>query len=109
LRNREKLEERSLPEIHRLPRVVRTGEGLRNALFDEIDALRDGTGDRRRALTIVEIARQIIKIAWLEVELARQIPEGGDPLQLNAVPTINLGGTYTIPKETEKDDPPADK
>lgn len=89
-------------EFHKLPIVVRTGEGLRDALFDEIDALRNGTGDRRRALTIVELSRQIIKIAWLEVELARQVPETTDPLQLNVVPTIKLGFT---PEKTEKDGP----
>lgn len=74
--------------IKRLPPVIRTGEGLRDALFDEIDSLRDGTGDRRRALTIVDLARQIIKSAWLEVELSRRTPEG-EPL--NKVPTIALG------------------
>jgi hypothetical protein len=79
------------PKFYPLPTVERTGEGLRNALFDEIDAFRAGTGDRRRALAVVELARQITKIAWLEVEFARRVPEGVESLQLNIVPTIKLG------------------
>lgn len=82
-----------MAEFHELPKVVRTGEGLRDALFDEIDSLRNGTGDKRRALAIAELARHIIKVAYLEAELARQLPETTDnvPLQLNIVPTMKLG------------------
>jgi hypothetical protein len=55
-----------------LPASIRTGEGLRNLLFDEIDALREGTGDRRRAITICSLASQIISAAKLEIEYEQQ-------------------------------------
>jgi hypothetical protein len=53
--------------------MVRTGEGLRDVLFDEIDKLRAGTGDRRRALTIASLATQIINTAKVEIEFQRHM------------------------------------
>lgn len=55
-----------------MPASVRTGEGLRNLLFDEIDAMRDGSGDRRRALAVCSLAAQIISSAKLEIEYEQQ-------------------------------------
>lgn len=63
------------------PPMVRTAEGLRDVLFDEIDKLRDGRGDRRRALTIATLASQIINTARVEIDYQRHIAllgrEGG--------------------------------
>lgn len=79
-RLRTKTQPKAAPEVKEPP-VVRTGEGLRDVLFDEIDKLRAGTGDRRRALTIASLASQIINTAKVEIEYQRHLAllgrEGG--------------------------------
>ena len=50
-----------------LPAVERTAEGLRDALFDELNALRAGKVDTRHARTISLLAKQIIDAAHLEL------------------------------------------
>jgi hypothetical protein len=57
--------------------VARTSAGLRNALFDEIDALRRGAGDARRAMAIAKLAQNILATAKLEYQIERE----GAPLR----------------------------
>jgi hypothetical protein len=45
----------------------RTSVGLRNALFDEIDALRRGDGDPHRAMAVSRLAATILDSVRLEV------------------------------------------
>lgn len=40
--------------------IKRTSAGLRDALFDEIDALRRGDGDSQRATAIARLASNVI-------------------------------------------------
>lgn len=51
----------------------RTGEGLRDALFDEIDKLRDGTGNPTHAIAVAKLACQIVNIVKVEVEYQRHV------------------------------------
>lgn len=72
--------------------AVRTGEGLRDALFDEIDKLRNGTGNPTHAIAVAKLACQIINIVKIETEYQRHIQamrslEGG-PISTE---TIKLG------------------
>jgi len=46
----------------------RTSVGLRNALFDEIDALRRGDGDPERAIALSKIAATIIDTVRVEIQ-----------------------------------------
>src|SRR5260221_12586657 len=46
----------------------RTSAGLRNALFDEIDALRKGDGDAQRANAVVQLAKAIVLTAKMEYQ-----------------------------------------
>lgn len=50
-------------------KVKRTSLGLRDALFDEIDALRTGESNPARAMSIAKLAVQIINSAALEIEM----------------------------------------
>ncbi len=46
----------------------RTSAGLRDALFDEIDALRRGDGDPQRATAVARLAINIIASAKLDLD-----------------------------------------
>ncbi len=51
--------------------VVRTSVGLRDALFDEIQAFKEGKGDPQRAMAISKLAAQILASAKLDHEVAK--------------------------------------
>lgn len=61
--------------------VNRTSAGLRNALFDEIDALRRGEGDPQRALAVAQLAKGILQTAKLEYQF-KQAGAGMAPVPL---------------------------
>lgn len=68
--------------------VIRTSAGLRDALFDEIDAFRRGDGDVNRAVAISKLAAQILGAAKIEHEVAKFKGSEGyaaEPLQLGSL------------------------
>ncbi len=56
-------------------KVTRTIKGLQDTLFDEIDALRDGTTTPQSARTVASLAKGIIQTARLEMDHARFVSE----------------------------------
>jgi hypothetical protein len=74
----------------------RTSQGLRDALFNEIEGLQNGNVDPRRALAVANVARQIVNTVRVELDYAKEIAsikaKGGD---------ANLGtlvlGTRNLP------------
>lgn len=56
-----------------MPSVIRTGQGLRDALFDEIDLIRAGDGDRRRAMAVAALAGRVMDTVKVEIEYAKQV------------------------------------
>lgn len=70
----------------------RTTQGLRDILFDEIDGLRDGTGETDKALAVANLAKQIVNTAKVELEFHRamhQMDLEGTPIKLG---NLALGG-----------------
>lgn len=70
-------------------RMDRCMTGLRDALLDEWDQLRAGTGDIKRAAAVAGIARQVLASVKVEVEFHRHVgsSKGGarpSPLRLGA-------------------------
>ncbi len=53
--------------------VIRSTQGLRDALFDELDALRNGDSNPGRASAMSKLAVQIINSAVVEIEFQRNI------------------------------------
>ena len=51
-----------------MKKIVRTSEGLRNALFDEMDNLRNGETDTKRASMVAKLANTIVSVAKVEME-----------------------------------------
>jgi hypothetical protein len=63
-------------------RVRRTSDGLREALFHQLDLLGAGIGDWNRARVMAQVSAQIISAAYLDLEYARR--------GIGEVKTINL-------------------
>lgn len=51
--------------------TTRTSVGLRNALFDEIDALRRGDGNAERAVAVSKLAATIIDTVRVEIQFKK--------------------------------------
>ena len=65
-------------------KTAKTSAGLCNALFEELDLLRNGKSDDSRARSISKLATQIIATKKLELEAANLLQSGvsARPVQL---------------------------
>lgn len=54
-------------------KINRTFDGLRNALFDEIDAMREGRGNYEQARAIVQASAQINETVHAEAKVRKMI------------------------------------
>jgi hypothetical protein len=65
-----------------LKAINRTAQGLRDVLFEEIEALRGPNPDPRKALAVSSLAKQIVNTVRVELDFARKVKEiqnaGGD-------------------------------
>lgn len=69
----------------------RTTQTLRDALFEELEELRAGSGDPSRALAVANLAKQIVNIAKVELDFHRtlhQLNESGQRVEMG---TLKLG------------------
>lgn len=76
--------------------VTRTNRGLRAALFDEIDAVRQGNSNPSRANSIARLATVIVDGTRLELEVAkymRTVPNDEQQDALTAKLETTLGPT----------------
>jgi len=55
--------------------IVRTSAGLRDAIFDEIDAIRAGTSNPTRANAVAKLATGIVETVRMEVEVQRHLKQ----------------------------------
>ena len=53
--------------------VQRTSAGLRDAIFDELDAIRNGTSNPTRANAVAKLASGIVETVRMEVEVQRHL------------------------------------
>lgn len=77
---------------------TRTSAGLRDILFDEIDALRKPKGNPQRALAVASLAKQIINTVEAEVRFHQAVgtlKEFGDSNQLGTMLLGSSSGTPT--------------
>lgn len=59
-----------------LDKVPKTVEGLRDALFDEINSLRTGGGNLQRARVLAQLSSQIIDSMRVQIQHGRLMIEG---------------------------------
>lgn len=76
-----------------LPPAVRTTSGIQDALFDELDRLRNGTSNATVANAVARVCSGVTEVLALEVEVAKiRMKQPGDgPKQLLIEP-LKLGG-----------------
>lgn len=57
--------------------VCRTSAGLRDALFDELDALRNGTSNPTRSNAVAKLAAGVVETVRMEVEVQKHLRSAG--------------------------------
>lgn len=83
--------------------VARSAQGLRDALFAEIEELRSGEGNPTKAQAVAKLAAQIINITKTEIEFQESVlryAEKGQALALGGMqlgPAASANGTATAP------------
>jgi hypothetical protein len=55
--------------------IARTSAGLRDAIFDEIDAIRNGTSNPTRANAVAKLATGIVETVRMEIEVQRHLKQ----------------------------------
>ena len=63
----------SKKEVIQVEKVSRTSAGLRDAIFDEIDAIRDGSSNPTRANAVAKLASGIVETVRMELEVERHL------------------------------------
>jgi hypothetical protein len=74
--------------------IIRSSAGLRNALFDELDSLRNGTTNPAKANAVAKLADQVIATVKMEMDVQRHLqkmPKSQEPAAPQAIGTIALG------------------
>jgi hypothetical protein len=80
-----------------LPKVSRTSAGLRDALFDELDRLRNGETNATNANAVARLADQVINTVSMELEVAKHMQKVGDKAPSAALPPPIALGAAAIP------------
>lgn len=63
---------KSVNAAHSMP-ISRTSAGLRDAIFDEIDAIRNGASNPTRANAVAKLATGIVETVRMEIEVQRHL------------------------------------
>ena len=71
-----------VPVAKVLPAIERTAEGLRDALFDELNLLRTGEATTSHARALSNVARLILECARLEVQQLKTVQQATKSLRL---------------------------
>lgn len=61
----------TIKKAENLPEITRTSSGLRDALLDEIDAMRSGQSNATRANAVAKLAGQVVDTVRMEMEVQR--------------------------------------
>lgn len=76
------------------PPIARTSAGLRDAIFDEIDAVRAGLSNPTRANAIAKLAMGIVETVRMEIDVQKHLRSHPPTKEPTAVP--NLGQPLTL-------------
>lgn len=80
------------PEVQTAPApIARTSAGLRDAIFDEIDAVRSGTSNPTRANAVAKLATGIVETVRMEIEVQRHLrSHGKQEKQETVAPSLGI-------------------
>lgn len=62
--------------------IKKNAAGLRDAIFDEINSMRAGTGDVKRAHAIANLVKQVIDAARVEIQAKQLAISTGNKIHL---------------------------
>lgn len=62
--------------------VTRSSAGLRDAIFDEIDAIRNGTGNPTRANAVAKLAATVVETVRMELEVQKYAAASAGKVQV---------------------------
>lgn len=74
--------------------IVRTSAGLRDAIFDEIDAIRSGASNPTKANAVAKLATGIVETVRMEIEVQRHLRQ--NPATAKEVTSAALGQPLTL-------------
>ena len=75
-----------------MKKIERTSEGLRNALFDEIDALRAGKSNPAKARALSQSISVILKSVEVDIEYQKYVAQlGNKQIDDNTIGMLKLG------------------
>jgi hypothetical protein len=60
--------------------MLRTSQGLRDVLFEEIELIRSGSKDYQRAASVAGLAKQIVATADLDLKYRNAVGEDAKPV-----------------------------
>lgn len=72
--------------------MERTSRGLRNALFDEIDSLREGDSNPARARSLAMLANTALKSVEVEIEFHKYVSDVKKTDGVVKIGYLELGG-----------------
>lgn len=84
--------------------LTRTSQGLRDALFDEMNALRSGTSTPARARSVAMLANSILQSVTIEIEYHKYVSDvsntlaGSTRLGSLALGKVKLGDDESAPQ-----------
>lgn len=78
--------------------IVRNSAGLRDAIFDEIDAIRNGTSNPTRANAVAKLATTVVETVRMEIEVQRHLRQSpaASPAVEQIAPSAGLGSPLTL-------------
>lgn len=71
--------------------IARSAQGLRDALFAEIEELRSGEGNPSKAMAVAKLAQQIIGITRVEIDFQQSVLKHAQSGQALAIGEMRLG------------------
>jgi len=81
-------------EIPAMEPITRTSTGLRDAIFDEIDAIRNGASNPTRANAIAKLSSGVLETVRIEMEVEKHLRASGERTNLvkdGGVTPLQLG------------------
>ena len=76
--------------------VGRTSGGLRNALFDEIDALRNGSSNAARARSVAMLANSILQSVSAEIEYHKYVCDATKGTSIQKLGVLELASSISL-------------
>jgi hypothetical protein len=77
--------------------IKRTSTGLKEALFEELDSLRNGESNPAKSNAIAKLATQVVNICRIEIDVQKHITSTRDNSKTIDVPGVALCGNSDTP------------